>query len=59
MNHAFTRRHFLATAALAACSLPVADAPSVLETVMGGKPAEWDKVKAQMASTPALAASRR
>lgn len=26
------------------------DAPPVLETVMGGKPADWDKVKAQMAT---------
>ena len=26
------------------------DAPPLLETVMGGKPAEWDKVKAQMAT---------
>ena len=25
------------------------DAPPLLETVMGGKPADWDKVKAQMA----------
>ena len=45
--HAANLERIKAAAALAHELAP--DAPPLLETVMGGKPAEWDKVKAQMA----------
>ncbi|MEQ2010161.1 MAG: TIM barrel protein, partial [Limisphaerales bacterium] len=46
-THAKSLERIQAAAQLAHDLAP--DAPPVLETVMGGKPAEWDKVKAQMA----------
>ena len=47
-THAKNLERIQAAAQLAHDLTP--DAPPVLETVMGGKPAEWDKVKAQMAA---------
>lgn len=47
-THAANLERLKAAAQLAHDLAP--DAPPVLETVMGGKPAEWDKVKAQMAA---------
>ena len=46
--HAANLERIKAAAELAHALAP--DAPPVLETVMGGRPAEWDKVKAQMAT---------
>lgn len=47
-THATNLERIKAAAQLAHDLAP--GAPPVLETVMGGKPAEWDKVKAQMAA---------
>jgi len=47
-THATNLERIKAAAEIAHDLAPAA--PPVLETVMGGKPAEWDKVKAQMAA---------
>lgn len=47
-THAKNLERIKAAAQLAHDLAP--DAPPLLETVMGGKPAEWEKVKAQMAT---------
>ena len=47
-THAKNLERIKAAAQLAHDLAP--DAPPLLETVMGGKPAEWEKVKAQMAA---------
>jgi sugar phosphate isomerase/epimerase len=47
-SHAKNLERIQSAAELAHALAP--DAPPLLETVMGGRPAEWDKVKAQMAT---------